>query len=139
MGKRLLPAVVGLVDSVRRPADAASRNWDDEGHAVAPVMLVDQGRLAGFLHEASAKAVSAASSGRGFFVPEAATLAAVPCALHMLPGANTLPADYTELCARLETFSTTNRGLTTLIVGGYTVVAACVWRSFVPSMWISPR
>lgn len=117
MGRKLFPGVLSVRDVPMR------RGRDDEGTPMAPLTLVEDGRLAGFLHtEETAAALGAPNAGRASWVPGTARCLPSAMGLHVAPGSSPLPPRYNELTARLETFSVLPRGgLVSLIVAGWEV------------------
>ncbi|QDE72334.1 TldD/PmbA family protein [Myxococcus xanthus] len=122
LGRKLFPSVLGLEDDAAHPQGTRRRALDDEGMPMHPVRLVDEGRLSGFLHTAStAPRLGGVSNGRAL---RSMLAGPTPNALNpfVMPRADPLPAHYTELIARVETFTTMPRpGTVTLVAGGWEV------------------
>jgi len=122
LGRKLFPSLLGLEDDASHPQGTRQRLLDDEGALMRPVRLVESGRLAGFLHTAStAVMLGCGSNGRAL---RTALTGPAPAALNafVVPRADPLPTHYTELVARVETFTTMPRpGTVTLVAGGWEV------------------
>ena len=133
-GKRIFPAAFSLHDEPRHPDAFRARTLDDEGHLAETVLLVDAGRLNAWLHTPStARALEQAENGRAFRGRADGTGRSQPLNLFVVPQALTLPARYTELTTRLETFRTMPRaGVTSLRVAGFEVVGGVRQRRLAP-------
>ncbi|NTX55018.1 metallopeptidase TldD-related protein [Myxococcus sp. CA039A] len=122
VGRKLFPSILSVVDDPLDPRGTQHRSIDDEGRPARVLRLVDEGRLTGFLHtEETAARLGGESGGRG--LRELAHPATpTPLNLCVLPREDALPADYTELVARVENFSTMpTPGTVSLIAGGWEV------------------
>ncbi|NVJ07072.1 TldD/PmbA family protein [Myxococcus sp. AM001] len=123
VGRKVFPSVLGVVDDPNHPTATRRVSMDDEGLSTDSLSLVEAGVLRGFLHASdTASRLGAPPNGRGFRIalsppsPEAVNPFLVPGATAVLP------ADYTELVARVETFTTMPRpGTVTLVAGGWEV------------------
>jgi predicted Zn-dependent protease len=124
VGKKLFPSVLGVEDAPRHPLGTQHRSTDDEGVAAGPLRLIEEGRLQGFLHTVGTAArLGVAPNGRGLRTESSPPL---PSALNLfvVPRGDALPGDYTELVARVETFTTMARpGTVSLVAGGWEVRA----------------
>lgn len=122
VGKKLFPSVLGVEDDPFHPLGAQRRSADDEGTPTRPLRLIDEGRLQGFLHSAATAArLGMEPNGRGLRFEDAPPSPS-PVNLFVLPRGDALPERYTELVARVETFTTMPRpGLVTLVAGGWEV------------------
>nr|WP_217911783.1 metallopeptidase TldD-related protein [Myxococcus sp. AM011] len=122
VGKKAFPSVLSVEDDPLHPQGTRRREWDDEGREARAVRLVDEGRLMGFLHsEQTATRLGAQPCGRG--LREGASEASASALNFFIsPRGDALPAHYTELVARVETFTTMPRpGRVSLIAGGWEV------------------
>jgi PmbA protein len=121
-GKKPFPSLLSVEDDPRQPLGTRPRTLDDEGQPTRGLKLISEGRLAGFLHSAETAArLGAEPHGRGFREGTAPP-APSPLNLFVVPRADALPADCTELVARVETFTTMSRpGVVLLIAGGWEV------------------
>lgn|GEM_PF-1650050 len=122
VGKKAFPSVLSVADDPLHPQGTRRREWDDEGREARAVRLVDEGRLMGFLHsEQTATRLGAQPCGRG--LREGASEPSVTALnFFIVPRGDALPAHYTELVARVETFTTMPRpGRVSLIAGGWEV------------------
>ncbi|QRN95004.1 TldD/PmbA family protein [Archangium violaceum] len=124
VGKKAFPSVLSVEDGPLHPLGTQRRETDDEGLFARRVRLVDEGRLVGFLHSAATAArLGVEPNGRGLR-SEASPPAPSPLNLFVVPRGDALPERYTELVARIETFTTMPRpGLVTLVAGGWEVEA----------------
>ncbi|MCP3065161.1 metallopeptidase TldD-related protein [Myxococcus sp. K38C18041901] len=122
VGRKLFPSILTVEDDPMNPRGIQRRQLDDEGRPTRVLRLVDEGRLVGFLHsEETAARLGVEPGGRGL---RDLVHPATPTALNLciLPREDTLPADYTELVARVENFSTMpTPGTVSLIAGGWEV------------------
>ncbi|AKF80248.1 TldD/PmbA family protein [Myxococcus fulvus 124B02] len=122
VGRKLFPSLLTVEDDPLNPRGLQRRQLDDEGRPTRVLRLVDEGRLVGFLHsEETAARLGVEPGGRGL---RDLVHPATPTALNLciLPREDTLPADYTELVARVENFSTMpTPGTVSLIAGGWEV------------------
>ncbi|AGC43073.1 TldD/PmbA family protein [Myxococcus stipitatus DSM 14675] len=122
VGKKVFPSLLTVEDLPRHAEGTRQRDWDDEGRAAQALRLVEEGRLLGFLHsQESAARLGVPAHGRGLrdgaIEPGATSLN-----FFIAPRGATLPASYTELVARVETFTTMPRpGRVSLIAGGWEV------------------
>ncbi|QSQ17753.1 metallopeptidase TldD-related protein [Myxococcus landrumensis] len=122
VGKKVFPSLLTVEDLPRHVEGMRHRDWDDEGREAQALRLVDEGRLVGFLHsQESAARLGVPPHGRG--LREGATEAsAAALNFFIAPRGDALPASYTELVARVETFTTMPRpGRVSLIAGGWEV------------------
>ncbi|QDE88860.1 TldD/PmbA family protein [Myxococcus xanthus] len=123
VGRKLFPSVLSVVDDPNHPTGTRRVSMDDEGLSTDTLSLVDAGVLRGFLHASdTASRLGAPLNGRGFRTtmspptPEAVNPSLVPGEIAVLP------PHYTELVARVETFTTMPRpGTVTLVAGGWEV------------------
>jgi PmbA protein len=124
VGKKPFPSVLCVEDAPLHPLGTQRRSSDDEGTSTLPLRLIDEGRLQGFLHSAATAArLGAESNGRGLRFEDAPP-APSPVNLFVVPRGDALPEHYTELVARVETFTTMPRpGTVTLLAGGWEVRA----------------
>ncbi|WP_257454329.1 metallopeptidase TldD-related protein [Archangium lipolyticum] len=124
VGKKPFPSVLCVEDVPLHPLGTRWRSADDEGTPTRPLRLIDEGRLQGFLHSAaSAARLGVESNGRGLRFEDAPP---APSAVNLfvVPRGDALPEHYTELVARVETFTTMPRpGTVTLLAGGWEVRA----------------
>ncbi|WP_217917017.1 metallopeptidase TldD-related protein [Myxococcus sp. AM010] len=123
VGRKLFPSVLSVVDDSNHPTATRRVSMDDEGLSTDALRLVEAGVLRGFLHASdTASRLGAPPNGRGFRI---ALSPPSPEAVNpfLVPGASAvLPAHYTELVARVETFTTMPRpGTVTLVAGGWEV------------------
>ncbi|WP_141324293.1 metallopeptidase TldD-related protein [Myxococcus sp. AB025B] len=122
VGRKLFPSILTVEDDPLDPCGLQRRQLDDEGRPTRVLRLVDEGRLVGFLHsEETAARLGVEPGGRGL---RDLVHPATPTALNfcVLPREDALPADYTELVARVENFSTMpTPGTVSLIAGGWEV------------------
>ncbi len=122
VGKKLFPSVLSVVDEPLHPLGTRRRSVDDEGAPARVLRLVDEGRFLGFLHAAATAArLGVEPNGRGL---RAGGSPPMPSALELFvsPRGDALPARYTELVARVETFTTMPRpGVVSLMAGGWEV------------------
>jgi len=123
VGRRLFPSRLTLIDDPGHPGLAQPRAVDDEGRPAAPVVLVREGVLQGFLHStASAAAVGARPNGRAIRADVSAPPAPAALGLLVRPRGDVPPGDHVELTTRFETLSTMPRpGIVTLVVAGWEV------------------
>jgi predicted Zn-dependent protease len=121
-GRKPFPSVLSVEDDPLHARGTRRRTLDDEGRPARAVRLVDEGRLTGFLHsEETAARLGAEPNGRGLREGTSPP-APSPINLFIVPRADALPAHYTELVARVETFTTMPRpGTVSLIAGGWEV------------------
>ncbi|MBU8894119.1 TldD/PmbA family protein [Corallococcus sp. M34] len=122
VGRKVFPSVLTVEDDPAHSGGTRARAMDDEGHPVSLLRLVDAGRLMGFLHASvTAARLGSAPNGRGLRAPgELPSPEALN--LHIVPRGDALPADYTELVARVETFTTMARpGTVSLVAAGWEV------------------
>ncbi|MBJ6764365.1 TldD/PmbA family protein [Myxococcaceae bacterium JPH2] len=122
VGRKVFPSVLTVEDDPAHPLGTRSRATDDEGHPTSLLRLVDAGRLTGFVHSAStASRLGSAPNGRGLRAPgELPSPEALN--LHIVPRGDALPSDYTELVARVETFTTMAKpGTVGLVAAGWEV------------------
>ncbi|WNZ63833.1 metallopeptidase TldD-related protein [Myxococcus sp. MxC21-1] len=123
VGRKVFPSVLSVVDDPNHPTGTRRVSMDDEGLSTDTLSLVDAGVLRGFLHASdTASRLGAPLNGRGFRTtlspptPEAVNPSLVPGEIAVLP------AHYTELVARVETFTTMPRpGTVTVVAGGWEV------------------
>ncbi|WNG39129.1 TldD/PmbA family protein [Archangium violaceum] len=122
VGKKLFPSVLSVEDDPLHPLGASRRSVDDEGAPARPLRLVDEGRFLGFLHSAATAALLGVSpNGRGLR-SEGASPTPSALGLFVVPRGDALPEHYTELVARVETFTTMPRpGVVSLMAGGWEV------------------
>ncbi|ATB46145.1 metallopeptidase TldD-related protein [Corallococcus macrosporus] len=123
VGRKLFPSALSVVDDPHHPAGPRRVPLDDEGLPTEALTLVDAGVLRAFLHAAdTATRLGAPPNGRGFR-PALAPPAPEAVNPWVVPGAApALPAHYTELVARVETFTTMPRpGTVTVVAGGWEV------------------
>ncbi len=122
VGKKLFPSVLSVVDDPLHPLGAWRRSEDDEGVPARALRLIDEGRFQGFLHSAATAArLGVEPNGRGL---RAEGSPPTPSALNLfvVPRGDALPEHYTELVARVETFTTMPRpGVVSLMAGGWEV------------------
>ncbi|MFY0565164.1 metallopeptidase TldD-related protein [Archangium lansingense] len=122
VGKKLFPSVLSVVDEPLHPLGVWRRSVDDEGAPARALRLVDEGRFQGFLHSAATAArLGVEPNGRGL---RAEGSPPTPSALNLfvVPRGDALPEHYTELVARVETFTTMPRpGVVSLVAGGWEV------------------
>lgn len=122
VGKKLFPSVLSVVDDPLHPLGAWRRSVDDEGAPARALRLIDEGRFQGFLHSAATAArLGVEPNGRGL---RAEGSPPTPSALNLfvVPRGDALPEHYTELVARVETFTTMPRpGVVSLMAGGWEV------------------
>lgn len=120
VGKKLFPSVLSVGDEPLHPLGTQRRSMDDEGLPSRPLRLVEEGRLQGFLHSAGTAArLGVEPNGRGLRT-ELAPPAPAPVNLFVLPRGDALPERYTELVARVETFTTMPRpGTVGMVAGGW--------------------
>lgn len=122
VGKKPFPSVLSVEDDPLHPRALRRRTLDDEGRPASRLRLIDEGRLLGFLHSGeTAVRLGAEPNGRGLregMSPPAPS----PLSFFIVPRADALPAHYTELVARVETFTTMARpGTVSIIAGGWEV------------------
>lgn len=124
VGKKPFPSVLGVQDDPLHPLGTQRLDTDDEGVPVRALRLIEEGRLLGFLHSVGTAArLGAEPNGRGLRL-EGGPPAPCPVNLFVVPRGDTLPERYTELVARVETFTTMPRpGLVSLVAGGWEVHA----------------
>ncbi|QSQ28315.1 TldD/PmbA family protein [Pyxidicoccus parkwayensis] len=122
VGKKAFPSVLSVEDDPLHPRGLRRRAKDDEGRPASRVRLIDEGRLQGFLHSGETAArLGAEPNGRGLREGTSPP-APSPFNLFIVPRTDALPAHYTELVARVETFTTMPRpGTVSLIAGGWEV------------------
>ena len=122
LGKKLFPSVLEVRDSPRHPLAPRCPALDDEGVPVQDARLIEEGRLRGFLHSVeTASRLGGEPNGRGWRV-EGAPPAPGPLHLFVSPRGDALPEHYTELVARVETFTTMPRpGTVCVRAGGWEV------------------
>ncbi|WP_342379702.1 metallopeptidase TldD-related protein [Myxococcus stipitatus] len=122
VGKKIFPSLLTVEDLPRHVEGTRHRDWDDEGRDAQPLRLVDEGRLLGFLHsQESAARLGVPPHGRGLR-DGASEASAAALNLFIAPRGDALPASYTELVARVETFTAMPRpGRVSLIAGGWEV------------------
>jgi len=122
VGKKLFPSVLSVVDDPLHPLGAWRRSVDDEGAPTRTLRLIDEGRFQGFLHSAATAArLGVEPNGRGLRAEDSPP---TPSALNLfvVPRRDALPEHYTELVARVETFTTMPRpGVVSLMAGGWEV------------------
>jgi predicted Zn-dependent protease len=133
VGKKLFPSVLGVEDAPRHPLGTQHRSTDDEGVPARPLRLIEEGRLQGFLHTVGTAArLAVEPNGRGLRTESTPPM---PSALNLfvVPRGDALPGDYTELVARVETFTTMARpGTVSLVAGGWEVRAGRRVRRIAP-------
>ena len=122
VGKKPFPSVLGVQDDPRHPLGTQRLELDDEGRPARALRLIDEGRLLGFLHsDMTAARLGVEPNGRGLR-SEGSPPTPAPINLFVTPRGDALPARYTELVARVETFTTMPRpGLVSLVAGGWEV------------------
>ncbi|WP_240359007.1 metallopeptidase TldD-related protein [Pyxidicoccus trucidator] len=124
VGRKVFPSVLGVVDDPHHPRGTRHRSVDDEGVPMHAQSFVEEGRLLGFLHSASTAArLGSTGGGRGL---RAASAPPSPEGVnpYVVPRGTVLPEHYTELVARVETFTTMPRpGTVTLVAAGWEVRA----------------
>lgn len=122
VGKKPFPSVLSVEDAPLHPLGTQRRSVDDEGTPTRPLRLIDEGRLQGFLHSAATAArLGMEPNGRGLRFEDAPPSPS-PVNLFVVPRGDALPERYTELVARVETFTTMPRpGTVTLVAGGWEV------------------
>lgn len=122
VGKKPFPAVLSVRDEPLHPLGTQRLDTDDEGVPAEPLRLIEEGRLLGFLHSAATAArLGVAPNGRGLRF-EGSPPAPGAVNLFVVPRGDALPARYTELVARVETFTTMPRpGLVAMVAGGWEV------------------
>jgi PmbA protein len=122
VGKKPFPAVLSVRDEPLHPLGTRRLDLDDEGVPAGPLRLIEEGRLLGFLHSAGTAArLGVAPNGRGLRF-EGSPPAPGAVNLFVVPRGDALPARYTELVARVETFTTMPRpGLVAMVAGGWEV------------------
>ncbi|NMO15788.1 TldD/PmbA family protein [Pyxidicoccus fallax] len=122
VGRKPFPSVLSVEDDPLHPLGTRRREVDDEGRPARGARLVDEGRLMGFLHSGETAArLGAEPNGRGL---REGTSPPSPAAINLfiVPRGDALPANYTELTTRVETFTTMPRpGTVSLIAGGWEV------------------
>ncbi|WCD84102.1 hypothetical protein KPP03845_100422 [Streptomyces xanthophaeus] len=123
VGKRLFPSCLHVDDVPHAHPDGPPMVHDDEGVAAGPVVLADEGRLAGFLHSwDTAHRLGHAPNGRGIRMGVGAQPMPRPVALRVAPGRGAMPEDFVELSCRLENLVTMPRaGRIEMIVAGWEV------------------
>jgi PmbA protein len=123
VGRRLFPACLTLVDDPAHPDSALTRAADGEGRPAAPLELVGDGILCGFLHStASAAALRHDPNGRALRATPEAPPAPAPVGLRVSPRGDRAPGDHVELTTRFETLSTMSRpGIIDVTVAGWEV------------------
>ena len=120
VGKKIFPSVLSVLDDPLHPEGTVRRLTDDEGRRAAPVMSIQAGQLLGFFHShASAAGLGVTSNGRALRAqrgePSPGTFN-----FHVVPRGGSLPADRTELVARVETFTTMRQpGVVSLLAWGW--------------------
>lgn len=122
VGKKPFPSVLSVEDDPLHPRGLRRRTQDDEGRSASRARFIDEGRLVGFLHSGETAArLGAEPNGRGQR-DGTSPPSPSPFNLFIVPRADALPAHYTELVARVETFTTMQRpGTVSLIAGGWEV------------------
>ncbi|MFY0524853.1 metallopeptidase TldD-related protein [Archangium gephyra] len=122
VGKKLFPSVLSVEDDPLHPLGTQLRSLDDEGVPMRVSRLIEEGRLQGFLHSATtAASLGAEPNGRGLRA-ESSPPSPSPVNLFIVPRGDALPSHYTELVARIETFTTMPRpGTVSLVAGGWEV------------------
>ncbi|WNG49641.1 TldD/PmbA family protein [Archangium minus] len=122
VGKKPFPSVLSVQDDPRHPLGTQRLETDDEGMPACPLGLIEEGGLRGFLHSTGTAArLGVEPNGRGLRL-EGAPPAPCPINLFVVPRGDALPERYTELVARVETFTTMPRpGLVSLMAGGWEV------------------
>jgi predicted Zn-dependent protease len=122
VGEKPFPSVLSVEDAPLHPLGTQRRSADDEGTPTRLLRLIEEGRLQGFLHSAATAArLGVEPNGRGLRVEDAPP-APSPVNLFVVPRGDALPEHYTELVARVETFTTMPRpGTVTLLTGGWEV------------------
>jgi predicted Zn-dependent protease len=122
VGKKPFPSVLSVEDAPLHPLGTQWRSVDDEGTPTRLLRLIEEGRLQGFLHSAATAArLGVEPNGRGLRFEDAPP-APSPVNLFVVPRGDALPEHYTELVARVETFTTMPRpGTVTLLSGGWEV------------------
>jgi predicted Zn-dependent protease len=120
--KKLFPSVLSVEDDPLHPRGTQRRSTDDEGVPTRPLRLIEEGRLRGFLHSVgTAAGLGVEPNGRGLRF-EGSPPAPSPVNLFVVPRGDALPERYTELVARIETFTTMPRpGVVSMIAGGWEV------------------
>ncbi|WPB74604.1 metallopeptidase TldD-related protein [Archangium violaceum] len=122
VGKKLFPSVLSVEDDPLHPRGTQRRSTDDEGVPTRLLRLVEEGRLQGFLHSAgTAAGLGVEPNGRGLRFEGSPPIPS-PVNLFVVPRGDALPERYTELVARIETFTTMPRpGVVSMIAGGWEV------------------
>ncbi|WP_375771715.1 metallopeptidase TldD-related protein [Archangium gephyra] len=122
VGKKLFPGVLSVEDEPLHPSSTQRRCFDDEGTPTRRLRLIDEGRLQDFLHSAATAAqLGVGANGRGLR-GGGSPPGPAPVCLFVVPRGDALPAHYTELVARIETFTTMPRpGVVDLVAGGWEV------------------
>ncbi|MBZ4418103.1 metallopeptidase TldD-related protein [Myxococcus sp. RHSTA-1-4] len=122
VGRKPFPSVLSVEDDPLHPRGTRRREMDDEGRPARVVRLIDEGRLTGFLHSGETAArLGAEPNGRAL---REGTSPPAPAAINLfiVPRGDALPARYTELVSRVETFTTMPRpGTVSLVAGGWEV------------------
>ncbi|MFP2910309.1 metallopeptidase TldD-related protein [Pyxidicoccus sp. 3LFB2] len=133
VGRKLFPSVLSVVDDPHHPRGTRRRSMDDEGVPMQSQPFVEEGKLLGFVHSASTAArLGSTGGGRGL---RTASAPPTPEAVnpYVVPRGTVLPEHYTELVARVETFTTMPRpGTVTLVAAGWEVRAGQRVRRLAP-------
>ncbi|AKJ01553.1 TldE protein, part of TldE/TldD proteolytic complex [Archangium gephyra] len=124
VGKKPFPSVLSVQDDPLHPLGTQQLAIDDEGVPVRALRLIEEGRLLGFLHSVGTAArLGVEPNGRGLRL-EGTPPAPGPVNFFVVPRGDALPERYTELVARVETFTTMPRpGMVSLVAGGWEVHA----------------
>lgn len=122
VGRKPFPSLLTVEDDPLHPQGTRRRTLDDEGRPARAVRLIDEGRLMGFLHSGETAARLGAEPNARGLREGTSPPAPSPINLFIVPRADALPTHYTELVARVETFTTMPRpGTVSLIAGGWEV------------------
>jgi predicted Zn-dependent protease len=133
VGRKPFPSVLSVEDAPLHPLGAQRRHRDDEGLPMRPLRLIEEGRLEGFLHSvATAARLGVEPNGRGLRGESGPPMPSATN-LFLVPRGDALPGHYTELVARVETFTTMARpGTVSLVAGGWEVRAGQRVRRIAP-------
>jgi PmbA protein len=120
VGKKIFPSVLSVRDDPRHPEGTVHRHMDDEGWRADLLEPIQAGQLLGFFHtHASAARLGVAPNGRALRAQRGEPFAGT-FNFHVAPGRAGLPANRTELAARVETFTTMRQpGVVSLLASGW--------------------
>lgn len=122
VGKKVFPSLLSAAVQPRHSAGTRRDAPGDKNSAAQALQLIEEGRLLGFLHSQDSAARMGVSPPGLVLRDDAHEPGAPALDFFIAPRSDVLPANYTELVARVETFTTMPRpGRVTLIAGGWEV------------------